>query len=267
MSECVWERRTWKEIYDEVQLGRGKSVALLPVGSVEQHGPHLPLGLDTMIADYVCLKSCERLRADGIIAYKLPPIWYGLSSMWLAYAGTLTVKPSTLSNLIKDIAESLLNVGVKHLVIVNGHAGNSDQLRITAREVCEYLNFPSLTVITLWDLVSDVIAGKFSTPFFHAGEVETSIALAMKLIDEAPRTRGENISKFRRYYSDFWHSLDLRYRPKVYVYVREGGKRVGSGSFGRPDLASEDKGHYVLAEMINRLTKFIAEVLLSGESD
>ncbi len=252
-----WERLSWVEI---PRFLKGAHTVMIPIGSVEQHGPALPLGFDTYVADTVCLKACKILLHEGVGALKLPPLWFGLSSMWMSFRGTITLKTPTLYLLMGDLLESLVKSGVKHVTVVNGHAGNNDALRTAVRDSVE--RYPELKalVVNVWDIVGDVIKESFRTPFFHADEVETSVALYLGLCREDPRRiSGEDLREFRSY--GWWHSLDLTVRPKAYVFTAESSKKVGSGAFGRPDLASGGKGGYLLDVMAERIAKLVKETV------
>jgi len=254
MRTFQWDQLTWFEARDAC---KSNAIILVPVGSVEQHGPNLPLGTDYLLADLVATNAAKKLNDEGITTYKLPPIAYGMSSMWAAYPGTITLKPETLKLLIKDLIGSLVEKGCKRVVLVNGHAGNSDVLRVACQEAVEELGAGEVASITIWDLCGDLIDELFTTKFFHAGEIETSLAIAAGLRVKEPIQAGREV--YRRY-TDKWHSLDLTVRPKAYVYRPESRELHGLGSFGRPDLANRDKGEKLLECMISRLAEFIKDL-------
>ncbi len=254
-----WNLLKWVELAED--LRRIKTHAIFfPVGSVEQHGPHLPLGLDYIIADEVSSRVCRKLQARGILALKLPPLPFGMSSMWGAYPGTITLSTETLYGAVRDVLHSLWKSGIRLVVIVNGHAGNADLLRVVARDSAEEFEGLTVAVVTVWEIVGDLIKELFQTPFFHADEVETSVALALNLpVGEPPRSAPQP-SEFRMY-SEEWHSLDLTTRPKAYVYSKESSRVVGLGAFGSPSLATKDKGLKLLEGMESRIVKFVTDLL------
>jgi len=257
--EYRWNLFTWVKLSEELRKSK-VHVILFPIGSVEQHGPHLPLGLDYIIADEVSSRVCQRLQASGVLALKLPPLSYGMSAMWEAYPGTITLSTETLYAIVKDIMRSLWRSGIRLVIIVNGHAGNADILKVVARDAAEELEGLTIVVITVWEVVGDVIKELFQTPFFHADEVETSVAMALDLLLDEPPREAPQPTAFRAY-SEEWHSLDLTKRPKVYVYSRESSKVVGSGAFGSPSLATKSKGLKLLEEMVSRITMFVSDLI------
>ncbi len=253
-----WERLTWKEIKEA--CGSKESIAILPVGSVEQHGPHLPLGTDYLIADILSSEALKKLKEEGINALKLPPLPYGLSSMWAAYPGTVTLRTETYISLVKDVILSIISSGCTNILIVNGHAGNSDALKVAARDAVEAAGKGAVAVTSVWEICGDLIDDLFETPFFHADEVETSLAMALGL--RITTTPQEGVEPHRKY-SEKWHSLKLRVRPKAYVYRPESAGMHGEGHFGRPDLATKNKGEK-LKECIIEGIKGLALDLIEG---
>jgi len=261
MTVKDWCQLTWVEFSDYVNSGKYRVVAILPVGSIEQHGPHLPLGTDYLITNRVCELVVERvskLRSD-IIPLKLPPITYGLSNMWEAYGGTISLNTEAFTKFISNVLSEILRNGIERILVVNGHAGNDDALRVTSRDVVESLGKGFIVITNLWHIVGDVINELFKTKFFHADEVETSLALALNL---DVRLSSIKSSKFptalrTRQYDEFWHSLDLTKRPKAYFYKPESSLKEGLGAFGRPNLASKEKGLRLLDELVKRLSDLV----------
>jgi creatinine amidohydrolase len=164
---------TWKDAEDAFA---GAALAILPVGSVEQHGPHLSLETDSAIAGALA----ERLAAElGHEAVLCPRLDYGLSEHHLAFAGTLTLRPETYLRLVLEIVESLAHHGLRRVLVVNGHGGNIDTLRLVSRVARRDLG--CLVASIMWARIgSDEIAARVSSPGYgHACESETSVALAV----------------------------------------------------------------------------------------
>lgn len=151
-------------------------IAVLPVGAVEQHGAHLPLLTDTVLASGVA-----RRVADGCGALLLPAIAYGDAWTTEGWAGTLSLSPATLRHTVEDIGRGLHRMGVKGLVTVNGHFGNREPIGLAARALGEagfpvlHLDYPRLEALAA-ELMQSEPAGP---GFYHADEVETSMLLAL----------------------------------------------------------------------------------------
>src|SRR5688500_5365494 len=99
----------------------GRTVIVVPIGSVEEHGPHLPLGLDTFAAEVYAEEIAPHLEQQGFEVILEPSIYYGVAQQALGFPGTLTVKPDTLTSLLIDVGSSLSSHGFKRLVMLNGH--------------------------------------------------------------------------------------------------------------------------------------------------
>ena len=100
---------------------RPDAIVLLPVGSTEPHGPHLPLDTDVTIALAQCRRAAELLGELGVRASVLPPIPYGVTNYTEGFPGRVTIRPGTLWALVEDVIASLEQEGVRQIVLVNGH--------------------------------------------------------------------------------------------------------------------------------------------------
>ncbi|WP_458189347.1 creatininase family protein [Haladaptatus sp. NG-WS-4] len=148
-------------------------VALLPTGSVEQHGPALPLGTDFMAAEAVAHSVADR---EDVVC--LPTIPVGVSEHHRQFDGTLWTDPATFEAYVADIVASVASHGVKRVVLVNGHGGNSDALQRVARRVRrEEVAFAAPW--NWWSGIGDVLEAEFGTGITHADEIETSMLLAI----------------------------------------------------------------------------------------
>lgn len=168
-----------------------RSVAILPLGAVEAHGPHLPVGADVWIAEAMARDGARRLAAAGVAAFVLPPLAYAPAPFAAEFAGTLSIRPETLGALVVDLADGLAARGVPVLALANAHF---DPAQVAAlREVALRLGerrrpriaFPDLTRRALAERLGD----EFRSGACHAGRYETSILLAERpdLVDEPAR--------------------------------------------------------------------------------
>lgn len=164
---------TWEEIRE---MKREDQIVLVPLGSNEQQGAHLPLGLDTFVAEAVSLRVAQRTGA--LVAPALP---LGYSQWFMEYPGTLSLRMETLIQVIREYGESLMAHGFRKFLFVNGHSGNSPAVDILAREW--KLRFdPTVAMVEIWK-IANVLAKNCEhlqeKYFRHGGEVMTSIALAI----------------------------------------------------------------------------------------
>lgn len=154
-------------------------VVLMPVGSLEQHGLHLPVFTDTLLVDAVATRVVAAL-SDRIL--RLPTQWMGASAHHLAYPGTVTSRLETHVRLLVETAEGLLRHGFRRFFILNGHSGNIDTLRMANRQL--KIDHPEGTFAgaSYWELAAPEIAALLNGPrkeIGHSDEVETSLMLAL----------------------------------------------------------------------------------------
>jgi len=174
----------WAELNtrDFASLDPARAVAVLPLGATEQHGPHLPLSVDTVLVEGVVNAALSRLApTDPVLV--LPTQTLGLSTEHTAFAGTLHVSPQTLIQLWCDIAASVARAGVRKLLMFNAHGGNVGLMDVVAREMraqhglivysSSWYNLP-LDTVAIDQFSSD--EHRFGV---HAGEIETSMMLAL----------------------------------------------------------------------------------------
>jgi creatinine amidohydrolase len=179
---------TWEEARDAAGPG---SVAILPVGAIEAHGPHLPLETDVIIAQAMARSGAARLAARGLRVLVLPPLTYTSAGFARGFAGTLSLRPETVVATVVDIADSLRQHGYTVLAIANAHLDPDHLTSIEAavnqirRGLRLRVAFPNL-VIKPWALR---LSDEFKSGACHAGQFETSIVLAERpdLVREATR--------------------------------------------------------------------------------
>ena len=148
-------------------------MAIFPVGSNEQHGPHNPLGTDCLIAQALAQKAAER---SGVLC--LPVVPFGVSSHHKQFWGTVFISPTTFKSYVKEVCLSLRYYGVKKIVIVNGHGGNLDALKQLARELRELDVFVS--VFQWWTAAAELLPDLFKPgERSHACAEETAMNLLL----------------------------------------------------------------------------------------
>ncbi|MEM7414467.1 MAG: creatininase family protein [Gemmatimonadota bacterium] len=175
MSQQPFAEMTWEEVRD---ARSERAVAVLPVGAVEAHGPHLPLSTDVIIAEAMAKACAESLEERGRRAFVLPPLWYTAAGFAGNFPGTVSVDPNTVSDLIVQIASSLEEQEISTLAIANAHLdpGHLRSLYDAAERA------PSGGRIVLLDLTRRAVAAQlteeFQTGACHAGRFEGSIVRA-----------------------------------------------------------------------------------------
>ena len=152
------------------------SIAVQPIGAVEQHGAHLPLITDALIARCVAEQAAARSTAP---AYVLPTVFYGKSTEHLGFAGTIALSTETLIALCRDVGRSLAQSGLTKLLFVNGHGGQPHLLEMVSRDIRADTGMQVFVVTPMrFGAPPDVVLGDAEWGI-HGGELETSVMLAL----------------------------------------------------------------------------------------
>jgi creatinine amidohydrolase len=182
----------WSDLntHDFAGMDKSRAMAVLPLAATEQHGPHLPLSVDTDIVNAVIAQSVSvlQIQAPSLPVYFLPTQAVGLSPEHAAFAGTLTLKPETLIRLWTDIAESVKAAGIHKLVLFNAHGGHVGAMDVVARDLRARLgmlvysvNWYQLPLLDAEGRDLNALISDHEHRFgVHAGDVETSVMLALK---------------------------------------------------------------------------------------
>jgi len=225
-------------------------IALLPVGSIEQHGPHLPLDTDAFDAQYLAQKVAEACSEPKPLV--LPLIPYGVSYHHEDFSGTLGISPKTLSDLVYDIGMGAARHAVIKLIIINGHGGNIPALQFAAQMINRDAHIFTC-VETGETSEKDVNVITETTNDVHAGEVETSTALAN-------RPHLVHTDKLRKYVPRFSSRyLNFSSKRSVEWYARV-AKISPTGVLGDPTKASRQKGKKIWDNMIKHLVEFVEDL-------
>jgi creatinine amidohydrolase len=233
-------------------------VAVLPLGATEQHGPHLPLGVDTCLVDGIVAASLPMLPVDLSVLF-LPTQAIGLSPEHARFAGTLTLSAETLIRLWKDIGAGVARAGVRKLVLFNAHGGHVGAMDIVARELREAHDLIVYSV-SWFNLPLGEANDQFSAHEHrfgvHAGEIETSMMLALS----APLVRNDAAQDFKS---------TSQQRAADYAILGNGrSAKLGwamqdynpQGAAGNAAAATADKGRKVIDAAASQLALLLAEV-------
>lgn len=222
---------------------------VLPVGAIEQHGPHMPVYTDTLIGEALMAEAFEHLPEDAPI-WLMPSISYGKSTEHAEFPGTFTLSAQTLMMVLQDIAASLARSGFKKLLLFNTHGGNADLLGMVAREI------RISTGLAVYRL--DPGAVHYSDSFtddeekacgIHAGDVETSLVMAV-----CPDWVHSELAP--REMPKFPQSPSFSFRSKSFAWVMRDISR--SGIAGDATKANPERGE----AMLKKAGPLLAEALL-----
>jgi len=230
-------RMTWVDAKEALARAR---VALLPVGSTEQHGPHLPLGTDWLTAQEIARRASE---LGGWLL--LPSVPVGVSEHHRQFWGTLWVPPEVLRGYVMGIARALASHGLKRLLFVNGHGGNTPALEEAARTLRgEGIH---AYVYVWWRAIPETIAEVVETGGSHAGEMETSVVLAIAPELVRPERYGEAAQGAAPEWGKVVHGVNVGFDTVDFSQ---------SGAVGDPSPATPEKGERLLQAAAERLSGF-----------
>ena len=240
-----------------------QTIAVLPVAATEQHGPHLPLKVDSALVDGVISAALLHLAAD-VPALFLPTQAVGLSPEHARFAGTLTLKPETTIRLWTDIAESVAASGIKKLVLLNSHGGQVGVMDIVARDLRARLGMLVYSVnwfgLPLLGPQGEDVNALFSAHEhrfgIHAGDIETSmmLALAPELVDMAKAQNFASTSEARAaQFSILGNGKSAKLGWQMQDYNPH-------GAVGNAAHASADKGRAMLDAAGRALARLLGEL-------
>jgi creatinine amidohydrolase len=246
-----WEELTSPEI---AALDREQTIIILPIGSLEQHGNHMPLGTDTMLSHSVSLAAA----GDAGNVLVLPPPWYGFSAHHMRFPGSISLRAETLIALCDDIVASVVTHGFRRMLIVNGHGGNNGIIDVLAATLGHrHYGKARVAALTYFVLAREEIAAlRRSEPggMGHACEFETSMMQHVRAelvkIDRAATTYPAPGSAYL--------TTDLLGAQPVRVY-HDFGDLSPTGTLGDPSLASPEMGARFFAASVDALRAFIEE--------
>jgi creatinine amidohydrolase len=250
--------RDWTDIHwpDFAGSGAERWIAVLPLAATEQHGPHLPVGTDVMIAQ-AYLARVRELLADAAPVTFLPIQPVGISTEHIDYPGTLTLPTEVALKTWLALGESVARAGIKKLVMVTSHGGNSAAMSLVAQDL--RASHGLLVVTTGWSRLSGT-EGLFSAQEvghgIHGGAAETSIMLARY----KQHVRGEAIADFRS--SGIAMAKDYRWlsthRPAPFAWQTQ--DLHPSGAAGDATQASAEKGERLLDQGARAFCELLADV-------
>ncbi|CUK07471.1 Creatinine amidohydrolase [Shimia thalassica] len=232
------------------------TIAILPLGATEQHGPHLPLSVDTTLTNAVLAQSRSHWSEDTH-ALILPTLTVTKSNEHMAHAGTLSLSVRTLLAMLDDIGASVARAGVKRLIMLNGHGGNTALLEIAVREM--RVAHGLITAHASWFGFSEtegLVDPADAAHDLHGGDIETSAMLAVRP-DHVDMSKAPNSQPKSRLWQENlrWTGLNGQAARPGWVIA----DLQGSGVCGNASAATRDKGEAMLSSAARNFAAFLAE--------
>lgn len=238
---------TWK---DAREWAKRDPVVVVPTGSIEQHGPHLPLKVDIAHADHIARKVCE--KTNMLVT---PPLNFGYSETWKRYPGTISFSQKTFRAALRDICNSLIRGGFRKIFILNGHNGNLIAIQAVIHELVdnteEEIQLGCGTYIFMAKEECDKIGENFSDGP-HANETETSTSLAL-FPELVKMEEAEKVS------TDYKMRKIINFDQGATFMNRWPDSTVHHGVYGNPSLASARKGNAYIEAFIDKIAGILMD--------
>jgi creatinine amidohydrolase len=247
-----YEEFTWPEVKLAVSNQR---VVVLPVGTVEQHGPHLPLITDVLTASEMSRLAVERISEEAVL---MPPVFYSFNEHHLDFPGTIAVEGPTIINYVTDIGRSLAHHGFRKILLVNGHGSNVPFLDIAARNITNRTD--AICAMASWwsliprELLRDLRESEYPGGMAHGCELETSVLLYLRgdLVQMNHAQKDMPVQKSEFFY---W---DLE-RPSPICFQEFFSRYSKTGTLGDPTKATLDKGRRFTEATVDALVRLIRD--------
>jgi creatinine amidohydrolase len=242
---------------EEARTLAPEALLILPVGAVEQHGPHLPVGTDYFAVTHIARAAAAALagRVPALVAPTLP---FGSSQHHLPFGGTLSLSTETYYRALRDLAESLIVSGFRRIFILNGHGGNQELIQLVARDLA--LQHPAhLAAASYWTIAWDALVAaqahiQAGLPG-HAGKFETALMLALR----------PELVREPRPHRDSPASADPRHSSSAYRAELHGAWQRMDGYTDSPDQADAEQGAAYLAAIVPAVARALEEFHYSAK--
>ena len=263
-SAARWPSRFWAQVSaHDFALAQthglaAETVAVLPVGAVEQHGPHLPMGVDAKLIEGVVAQALPQLPADLPVLF-LPPQNIGFSVEHSNYAGTLTLTPATLIALWTELGACVARAGIKKLLLLNGHGGQVSMMDVVAREL--RIKHGLLVYSASWfGLVDDAANQQFCAHEHrfgvHGGEVETSMLLHLDP-ETVHMERAQNFASTSELRAGKYHFIGNGRSAKLGWAIEDYNP---AGAAGNAAAATAERGAKMVQSEAHGLVALLGEI-------
>jgi creatinine amidohydrolase len=255
MNGARYDELTWTEIREALAL---QPVVLLPVGAVEDHGPHLPLNTDNIIVEAICLEAARRLPGEALV---MPLVAFGLDEHHMDFPGTISIRVQTLIDYVAEAATSAARHGFSHVLIVNGHGSNAPVTDLAARRVvletgiiCGAMSPNAAVDPALAEPVLSEMRRSEPGGIAHAGEYETAMMLYLRpdlvQMDQAVREVGQlRLEHFH------WDHPG----PSILSWQDWWSRMSESGVCGDATVATAEFGQALFETTVDNFCRFLRE--------
>jgi creatinine amidohydrolase len=240
---------TWPEV---AALDKARGALVLPIGSLEQHGPHLTVDCDLHFAERLLDLACEALPED-VALWRLPMLPISKSNEHQGFAGSFWLSADTLLRVLHDIADGAVRSGFRRLVLWNCHGGNRALLDVAARDIRARTGLMVFTVFPPAIVADPVLVTAGEALYgIHAGDFETSLMLALSPDRVRPALRDKAFPAFQG------QTLALEFSGANVAWLTS--DFMQSGTWGDATAATVERGRERLAALVPRLVTVLAEI-------
>ncbi len=240
----------WPEVEKVIQ---DEKVVLLPLGSLEQHGPHLPIDIDTVAAYEVCKRIAKKIPD---IAVTMPPIYYTHAEISMGFPGTIDIQPTHFIDYLYDVCESLVKHGFKRIVMVSGHGINPPFMQIVSMMITS--RYPAICSGAAYFDFAKPEVRKIVEHGAHAGEFETSMLLALK-------PENVDMSKAVRDWNIYMGLKSSKYAYRNFIdrspifFIDHLSRFSATGIIGDPTKATKEKGQKLIKVIVDDMVEYVKE--------
>ncbi|MFN8663400.1 MAG: creatininase family protein [Thermomicrobiales bacterium] len=243
-KKVLWQEMLRHELLAALEQ---RPVVIVPVGSVEQHGPHCPQDVDISVPYHLAITAADTIDDFPVIV--APPVTYGFTHYNMGEVGTITLSLETFINVLCDVSRSLWANGFERIILLNGHGGNEQPTWAAAVKLAEEDIWP--LALTYWHMADDELAAWSEADegsIGHGGEWETSLQLHLRpqLVDTTRAVKDE------------WR---LKFSPEIgkFAHFPERRREMANGVMGDPHVASGEKGARLFGVLSERLVALCRE--------
>jgi creatinine amidohydrolase len=251
MRSIYWQNLRRGEIEEAAKAG---AVVIVPIGSTEQHGPHLPVDTDIRSSSEIARRAAERVTEFPVLI--APPVWSGYSPHQMHFPGTITLRADVFIELLVDVGTSIAQHGFRKILFLNGHGGNRGLVLTATMKLSEA--GVEVAAATYWDMITEEINQIRSGPVGstgHSCELETSTQLAIQPENvDMSQAVGQLRTKRSRFFSN-----DMVEAHRVFFSPKASRTVVTNGVAGDPQYASAAEGEGFLEAAANAVATFLRE--------
>jgi creatinine amidohydrolase len=252
MKKILWETMTMEEIG---ALDKDTTVIIFPIGSIEGHGPHLPVECDSFNVTELAKKIALACRDEEITAVVIPTLRFGYSE-WMDYPGKITLTSETFQSVVWDICKSIVDNGFKRILMLNGHGGNPHFLAIVSQTF--YQTHKIVIPMVDWFQLMEDITGDIVETLWHADEGETSVSLALGMDVEMSKAVKE-LSK--NPFTSYESRIAGVPSHKFFLPLTTVSNRSTSGVMGDATKATKEKGEKIVGLVVDRTIEIIKDLM------